>query len=116
MKKFEKRIHQTCKENDYNPFREQMQQQVEQHAGTLVEIGAFEKIYQKYLKQLQSKEVEEKGCPLCHHRFDSPRDVRDLIEEVTEKLALAPEKRERTQNALDEVKSVHEDVMKLAPI
>ena len=47
MKKFEKRIHQTCKENDYNTFREQMQQQVQQHTGTLVEIGAFEKIYQK---------------------------------------------------------------------
>ena len=68
------------------------------------------------MKQLQSEEVEESGCPLCHHKFESANDLRNLVEDVSTKLAGTPVIREREQCALDEIKELNEEIIKLAPV
>lgn len=51
-------------------------------SSALIEISAFEKIYQKYLTQLKGKESQDRGCPLCRRKFPNQREVKALIEEV----------------------------------
>lgn len=116
VSKSKQKIHEACQENDYNEFREMLQQKVEKHNSILVEIGAFEKIYQKYLQQLRKESDDNKGCPLCHRKFSDSREVRNFIEELSQKLSTVPEKRDRNQKDLDESKILHEKIIKLAPV
>ncbi|XP_057317198.1 DNA repair protein RAD50-like [Hydractinia symbiolongicarpus] len=116
MSKSKLKIDQTCAENDYNEFRELVQKRVEKYSNALVEIGAFERIYQKYIQQLQNDDVKDKGCPLCHRKFVSQKNVRELVEELSNKLNNVPEKRDENRMALDEEKKLNSKLMNLAPV
>ena len=48
----------------------------------LVELDAFEKIYQKYITDLKSETVSHSGCPLCHKKFKTPKEIKQLVDEV----------------------------------
>ena len=45
-------------------------------------IQSLEGIYQKYIKKLQDSKVKDDGCPLCHRRFETNRQIAELIDEV----------------------------------
>ena len=115
VSKSKQKLHETCQENDYNEFRELIHEKVEKYSSILVEIGAFEKIYQKYLQQLKN-DTEETGCPLCHRNFTSKREVRNLIDELSQKLSTVPEKRDQNKSLLEESKVLNEKIRRLAPI
>ena len=80
----------------------------------LSEINAFEKIYMKYLEQLE-KNGSEDGCPLCHRQFKSQRDLRNLMEELRMKMDSVPEKRTTFTNSLKEEKVLEKSVLDLMP-
>ncbi|XP_057317617.1 DNA repair protein RAD50-like isoform X2 [Hydractinia symbiolongicarpus] len=116
MSESKAKIHQTCAENDYNEFRELVQKRTEKYSSALFEIDAFERIYEKYIQQLQDDEVKEKGCPLCHRKFVLQNSVKELVEELSNKLIHVPEKRNKNQIALDKERKLNEKLMDLAPV
>jgi len=110
------KLEEVCADNDYTEFRDQIQKKVEHSQGALVEIGAFEKIYDKYISQLNQHNSQDKGCPLCHRKFGNAREIRNLIEELNQKLHNVPEKREQHQHSLDESIVLQDKLLHLAPV
>ena len=42
----------------------------------------MEKLYSKYVSKLESEDVHTSGCPLCHRKFESNRQIAALVDEV----------------------------------
>ncbi|XP_047134467.1 DNA repair protein RAD50 isoform X1 [Hydra vulgaris] len=116
FQKKEKEVYNVCKDNNYSTYKDSIQQKIEKISNSLVEMGAFEKIYQKYISKLQQENSQEKGCPLCHREFKNTKEVKNLIEELSCKLESVPKKRLQNEKLIEEEKNLHKKLESLIPI
>lgn len=70
-------------------------------------------LFQRYISSLQRAEAL---CPLCHRGFDSGDEVQELIQELQDKLRLAPSKMTEKERSVEKQKEKLDGLMRLRPI
>eukprot|EP00794_Sanderia_malayensis_P016217 gene16217-17850_t len=116
MTEYRERLSDACGENDYNVYREQVKKGVDKYKNILSEIKAFEKIYRKYIGEMKGGKDKGKGCPLCHRKFETSRELYQLMEELEHKLVSVPEKKQQNETFLEQEKEKSHIVEELAPV
>ncbi|XP_041462999.1 DNA repair protein RAD50-like [Lytechinus variegatus] len=92
-------------------------QQVTQSINSLQnERGALtgsKHLFDRYIQSLQRSEAL---CPLCHRGFDSGEEVQELIQELQDKLRLAPSKLAEKERAITKQREKSDRLLALRPI
>ncbi|PIK57783.1 putative DNA repair protein [Apostichopus japonicus] len=83
---------------------------------TVLERGALTgstHLYERYIRSLERTEAQ---CPLCHRGFDTENEVHELVQELRDKLRLAPVKMKEKENSLVQQREKLSKLQKLQPL
>ncbi|KAL4230576.1 DNA repair protein rad50 [Mactra antiquata] len=113
LKGLEERVYNVCGSQNFDEGLSTIQDKMEKARDQRGSLLGAQHFFKKYAKDL---EKDEPCCPLCHRDFDTAREVRELIDELNEKLAMVPTKLNRANTEMEEYQQKYDEMMQLKPL
>ncbi|XP_072171621.1 DNA repair protein RAD50-like [Diadema setosum] len=102
-----------CGSQDIDETLEELQQSINNLQNERGALTGSTHLFQRYIDSLKRSEAL---CPLCHRGFDSGEEVQELVQELQDKLRLAPSKMKEKERTIDKQRNKYQHLIGLKPI
>ncbi|XP_071786283.1 DNA repair protein RAD50-like [Asterias amurensis] len=113
LRGYEARLLQECGSQDVGATLEQYQQAITNLQSEKGALTGSSHLFERYIRSLQRAEAQ---CPLCHRGFDGQTEVDELVQELQDKLRMAPSKMTEKDQAIKQNRSKYDKLIELKPV
>ncbi|PIK43172.1 putative DNA repair protein [Apostichopus japonicus] len=113
LRNIEEKLMLECGSQDVDKSLQNLQQSISNVQSERGALTGSTHLYERYIRSLERTEAQ---CPLCHRGFDTENEVHELVQELRDKLRLAPVKMKEKENSLVQQREKLSKLQKLQPL
>ncbi|XP_022086826.1 DNA repair protein RAD50-like [Acanthaster planci] len=113
LRGYEGRMMQECGSQDVTNTLQELQQSINNLQSEKGALTGSSHLFERYIRSLQRAEAQ---CPLCHRGFDGQSEVDELVQELQDKLRMAPAKMAEKDKSIQQSRAKYDKLIELKPV